>query len=277
MAALEKWHDPAGLLIFVVSFACLWAAAVWLRTKPAGASSSGVVLPSASHLLAAPFLPRTFMISAGCWCLCALVLKEAWYRAHEIRNTGDFHWSVVLPESNATFEKIDMAPRTLHLLAFDSGATGKWQEEDGSQWTLYFFRWQPRSIGTVLKSRIHRPDDCLPAAGLEQVSDAGIKYFSAGNLELPFRRYIYKEDGKPLFVFFCQWEDGSEKQRGLQGSKQADRLRSVLVGRRVVGNQSLELLLAGYASRDDAEGAVARQLPAMVKLENGPPTLPSNL
>lgn len=210
------------------------------------------------------------MVAVGCWSLCVLVLNEMWYRSHELKNTGDFHWSVALPESNPTFRKIDMAPRTLHLLKFDVGATGTWQQGDGSQWTLYFFRWLPRSIGSVIQSRIHRPDECLPAAGLEQVSDAGIKYFAVGKLKLPFRRYAYLEDGKPLFVFFCQWEDGSEKQLGLQGSNQTDRLRSVLVGRKVVGNQSLELLVAGYAKLEEADQALAQYLPAIIRLDDQP-------
>jgi exosortase len=267
MAALEKWHDPAGLLIFIVSFACLWAIAVWLRAKAALVPPPGDPQPSTCAPQPAAHLPRALLIAVGCWAIVSLVATEVWYRSHEIKNMGDFHWSVVLPENDPTFQKIDMAPRTLHLLAFDFGATGQWRQEDGSQWTLYFFRWLPRSIGSVIMSRIHRPDVCLPASGLDQVSDSGIKYFAAGGLKLPFRRYAYEEDGKPLFVFFCQWEDGSEKQMGLQGSKQTDRLRSVLVGRRIVGNQSLELLVAGYATLEEADRAIAQRLPAMIHVD----------
>jgi hypothetical protein len=32
-ATVEKWHDPAGLSIFLVSFACLWLLAWRLRKK----------------------------------------------------------------------------------------------------------------------------------------------------------------------------------------------------------------------------------------------------
>src|ERR1043166_4425765 len=31
IAAINKWHDPAGLTIFFISFACLWLLALWLR------------------------------------------------------------------------------------------------------------------------------------------------------------------------------------------------------------------------------------------------------
>ena len=277
IAALEKWHDPAGLLILAVSFVCLWAITAWLLAKSATTSPIGnsqpLVAPkpgeggSTINSQPAPCMPRSFMLAVGCWALLCLVATEVWYRSHEIKNTGVFHWSVVLPEGNPTFQKVEMAPRSVQLLAFDVGATGKWQQDDGSQWTLYFFRWLPRSISSVIMSRIHRPDRCLPAAGLDQVSDSGIKYFAAGNLKLPFRRYAYEEGGKPLFVFFCQWEDGSEKQMGMQGSKQTDRLRSVLVGRRVVGNQSLELLVAGYATLEEADRALAQRLPGMIQFD----------
>ncbi len=270
LAALEKWHDPAGLMIFVVSFACLWTVAVWLCEKPAPSGVPQDSQPSTLNPQPAPSLPRAFMIAVGCWAILCLVATDAWYRSHEIKNAGNFHWSAALPENNPTFQKIDMPSRSLHLLKFDVGATGKWRQEDGSQWTLYFFRWQPRSIRSVINSRIHRPDLCLPAAGLDEVSDAGIKYFAAGNFKLPFRRYAFEESGKPLFVFFCQWEDGSEKQLGLQGSNQTDRLRSVWVGRRVVGNQSLELLVAGYATLEDADRALAQRLPALIKQDGGP-------
>jgi hypothetical protein len=52
-------------------------------------------------------------------------------------------------------------------------------------------------------------------------------------------------------------------------SNQTDRLRSVLVGRRIVGNQSLELMVTGYASLDEADRAFAQRLPEMIHLEDG--------
>src|SRR2546423_10427213 len=35
IAALEKWHDPAGMMIFLVSFGCLWAITVRLKARTA--------------------------------------------------------------------------------------------------------------------------------------------------------------------------------------------------------------------------------------------------
>jgi exosortase len=273
LQALEKWHDPAGVSIAVTCFFGLWAIAILIRKwtaslSPPYSGPTSVVAHPASSLGA---MPQTYLVAVGCWALCSLALTEVWYRSHEIKNPGEFHWMASLPTNNPTFHQIELAPRSVQLLKHDLATTGKWQEPDGSQWTGYFLRWFPRSINSVIMSRIHRPDRCLTAAGMRQVADAGIKYFAAGNLELPFRRYVFEAEGRVFHVFFCQWEDGSEKQMGLMDSNQTDRLRSVLVGRRRVGNQSLELMVSGYATLEEADRALALRLPQLVQPEGRPP------
>ena len=262
--ALEKWHDPAGMMIFLISFACLWAIGALLRKKGERPSPASISQPST--LNSQPFL-RRYLIGVGCWALCVVGLTEVWYRSHESKTSGTFHWSVALPESNPAFQKIEMAPRSLKLLAFDLGSTGRWHEENGSEWTLYFFRWNPRSVQSVIHSRLHRPDVCLPAAGLRQVSESKLKFFDAGELKLPFRRYVYESPGNTLYVFFCQWEDGAEKQSGMQASKGADRFQSVLTGRRLLGQQTLEIILTGCENIDQAEAQVRSRLPSLIRAD----------
>ena len=272
LAILAKWHDPAGFSIAIACFFALWFIAVLLKSR--GSVVNGPAVPgyppsAPSHIADLPSfpprMPRAFLVAVGCWFLCVLGLTQAWYRSHEIQDTGVFHWSVALPEANPTFQKIEMAHRTLKLLAFDSGVTGRWQEQNGAEWNVYFFRWRPHSVESVIHSRIHRPDVCLPAAGLRQISDAGTADFDAGNLKLPFRRYTYESEGQTLYVFFCQWEDGAEKQPGLGSSQKTDRLQSVLTGRRFLGQQTLEIILTGCDSLEQAEAAVRERLPELIR------------
>jgi len=292
LASLSKWHDPAGFSIAVACFLCLWLAAVLFKSRwsvvsdpvvpgsplsphemaeqPISPGPLPILQPSTFSLQ--PSFPRRYLLAVGCWAVLCIGATEVWYRSHEIKHPGVFHWSVNLPKNNPTFQEVELPPRTVQLLGHDEGATGRWQESDGSQWTAYFLRWLPRSIHSVIMSRIHRPDRCLPAAGMGQVADAGIKYFAVGNLKLPFRRYTYEADGKAIHVFFCQWEDGSEKQMGLLGSNESDRLHSVLVGRRKVGNQSLELMVIGYATLEEADRALAEHLPQLIRMEGRPLT-----
>jgi len=308
ISAVDKWHDPAGFTIAIACFGVLWLLAVLIQkrwsapdsqlstfnSQPPEGPPPSVLGPMDSGLRTQDSGPGTpdskfqlsgFSISAfprwrryaavvGLWSLLCIVATEVWYRSHDIKDLGVFHWSVAMPETKPGFEKIELPPRSLKMLAFDLGATGKWPESDGTEWTLYFFRWNPDTVQSVIQSRVHRPDVCLPAAGLRQVSESKMAVFEAGGLKLPFRSYIYEAEGRTLHVFFCQWEDGAENQSGLQDSKQAGRLQSVLTGRRLVGQQTLELILTGYDSLEKAELAVRRRLPELIRCEAAPASPP---
>ena len=167
-----------------------------------------------------------------------------------------------------------MPPRSLKLLAFDEGASGKWAQ-DGVEWSAHFFRWKPSSVQSVIHSRLHRPEICLPASGLRQLGDSELVTFDVAPLKIPFRKYTFGAEGRSMYVFFCQWEDGAEQQTGMQASKQADRLQSVLSGRRMVGQQTLEIILGGCDSLDKAEQAVRSRLPDLIKLDAAVSRTPS--
>ena len=142
----------------------------------------------------------------------------------------------------------------------------------------YFFRWNPKSVSSIFLARQHRPDECLPASGLRQISDAGLGQFEAAGLKLPFREYTYELNATLVHVFFCQWEDGTEQHTGEWGSIKADRVRAAMVGRRHLGQQSLEFILSGYASLADAEQALRKRLPDLIQVtKNSDPAVPPAL
>jgi exosortase len=272
LAILEKWHDPAGFTIAVACFFALWLLAVLIKRKwstsvpallPREMASSPISPGPLPNLQ--PSFPRTFLLAVGCWAILCLLATEVWYRSHAVKNAGVFHWTVALPESKPGFEKIELAPRTLHLLAFDAGGTSQWKEDDGSEFSLSFFRWNPRSIHSVIYSRIHRPEVCLPASGYKQLTESELVFLDAGQFKLPFRKYTYASEGQILYVFFCQWEDGTETQTGMGASGQTERLRAVWVGRRLVGQQTLEIIITGSPSLAEAEALVRRRLPELIR------------
>jgi hypothetical protein len=212
-----------------------------------------------------PRTPRAFLVAVGCWTILCIGATEVWYRSHTVKDAGVFHWTVALPGNKPGFQKIELPPRTLHLLAFDAGSTSQWNEDDGSEFSLSFFRWNPRSIHSVIQSRIHRPEDCLPASGYKQLAESELVFFDAGRFKLPFRKYTYASEGQILYVFFCQWEDGAETQTGMGASGQTERLRTVWVGRRLVGQQTLEIIITGSPSLAEAEALVRRRLPELIR------------
>jgi hypothetical protein len=117
-----------------------------------------------------------------------------------------------------------------------------------------------------MAARDHRPEICLPSTGFKVKADSGIHFLPAHGLELPFRSYVFEDAGRVLYVFFCLWEDGADKQHGLGRSKYLDRLDSVLAGRRRLGQQTLEIIVSGYTGMPEAEEAVRQRLPTLVQL-----------
>lgn len=268
LSAIDKWHDPAGMTITVLCFFFLWGLAVFLRRWTAAETPTSemdsISAPSASGYRAfGPSAPR-FLALVGAWAILCIAATEVWYRSHSNPNAGQFYWSAALPENDPTFENIEMAPRTLKLLKFDDGASGKWQAE-GAEWQAFFFRWKPRSIESVINSRTHRPEVCLTAAGLRQESVSEPVAIEAQGFEIPFRKYVFSSTSQTFHVFFAQWEDGNKDQAGMQASNQQGRLHSVLGRRRLVGQQTLEIIVSGYPSLADAEMAVRNRLSSLIK------------
>jgi exosortase len=260
LGTLTQSHDSTGITITVACLLALWLVAWEMRRR----------WPSAGALIEHQVdiqLPRRFLLAVGCYGVGLIVITELWYRSHETKSFGGFHWTAVLPTNNPSFKPVELTPRVVKLMGHDVGSAGSWTESDGSEWSAYFFRWNPRSISSVMLSRAHRPDVCLPASGMNKVADAGLAYLGAGSLKLPFRQYTYEADGQPFHVFFCQWEDGDVRQAGMGASKRGDRLQSVLTGRRLLGQQTLEVVIAGHDTIDEAAEAMRRYLPSLIRAE----------
>ena len=154
----------------------------------------------------------------------------------------------------------------------DSSITGTWKENDGSEWTVFFLRWNAKSMPSVMRARTHRPEVCLPMAGFREISISTLEYFQAGAFKLPFRKYIYEANGKILYVFFCLWQDGDDQQQGKLAKAArdhlgiADRLDWARRGRRRLGQQTTEIVLSGYTSLQEAEKEVRRRLPQLIRV-----------
>jgi len=266
---LEKWHDPAGFSIFLVSFGLLWAGALWLKRRrdslPPGTCPPPRVR-SSSAVISHPAM-RRYLLIIGCWSLCVIGVNELWYRAHEFKSVESARWWVNFPTHLATFSNVEVPMGTRKLLKYDQGAAGLWQNPEGAKWQAFCFRWQPGNPTARMSALGHRPEYCLSGSGHELKSDLGTKLISAGSLDLPFRAYIFNDSPRTLYVFFCLWEDAAEKQVGFGRSKYLDRLRSVVAGRRGLGQQTLEIVVSGCTDMAAAEKAVRQQLPELIQME----------
>ncbi len=175
--AVPKWHDRAGIIELGICFFALWGC-VHLMCR--NSSKLPKLLPASSGIdrVPRPF-PRKMAISLGAWLALTIIGTETWYRAHE--NGELLQWSFQMPDSKPKFQTLSI-PDVLG----DEQRAASWTENDGSRWTALFFKWAAGPPRSRILARLHRPENCLPAAGYKLQNDRGIINVRAKDLMIPF-------------------------------------------------------------------------------------------
>jgi exosortase len=253
--AISKWHDPAGFIILSICFFVLWGLAHFISGTPARLE------PSKAFALR-PF-PRGLIIALGAWLLITVLGAEIWYRTHETGQT--LRWSFELPTAKDHFSDVQI-PDDLGL--GDTRRAASWTESDGSYWTAFFFKWDAGPPSSRILARMHRPENCLPKAGYKLQGERDIT-INAKDLIIPFRALDFDHDGRRVYVFFCLWQDhlkpGEELRIRDHWDDRLVGLESVLLGERNLGQQTLEIVISGYATSQEAEGALRRQMENLIR------------
>ncbi len=257
MPAVDRYHDGAGLAVLIFSLSSTLLIAFLLRPKERLDPVSGQV----SVQWGIPFRLSAALLL---WWGVEELAVEAWYRGHETKWEG-WSWSVQWPEQSAAFRKLEIPKRSLHLLMCDEANAATWREPDGHKWAGYALRWNPGNPAAEV-AKVHRPDVCLNAEGAIMERDLGVKLCPVGGTDIPFHAYVFRMDEKPLYVFFCLYEEvplgeGGGSSPTFEGADMVERARK---GRRHIGLQSLELALAGYPSDQSAREAFDARLGEMM-------------
>jgi exosortase len=254
-----------------------------------------------------------YLAAALCWLLFVEIGIAAWYRAHETNLVSGIRWTVQWPEQASKFRKLNIDPEIRSVLRFDEGQCAAWMltppptsessppaKTSGTQVNrlppnavacyLYVFRWNP-GRNSALLANLHRPDVCLPASGWTQVADDGVRnYQVTGAFELPFRHFEFQRaigNSAPqtAHAFYCLSEDraaessvpGPTSLPGMTGSPsewtRAERLRTVLEGRRHLGQQVIEAIFVSNESFSSADAEsylrdLVREVVLLRHLEN---------
>jgi exosortase len=255
--AIHGWHDPAGLSILLVCLFGLWLLSLAMRRyAPPQIEATCFENRSARRF------PRRLLVSLAVWLVLVEGAVQVWYHAHQ-SPMAKVRWNVRWPSAESGYKSVAIAPEAENLLRYNEGGGASWNESDGRQWMMYFFRWLPGRTAALFV-KVHRPDICLPASGLTLIGDNGIRFVTVNGVNLPIRSYRFDDHGVPLHVFYCYWDARSSYGNGT-GANEEDwsargRVRAALRGQREVGAQMLEVVVWGYDDGAKAELALERQL-----------------
>jgi exosortase len=263
LAEMNRWHDPTGVGILVACFTGLWLVALRLKRHSPPARSH-----SAEDSVAV-ILPKWIAIGLPLWVIAVEGGNAAWFGLREQADPNLTNWRVIWPIEKPGLREVEITPAVAAQLQTDEGRSMSWVGPDSTAWQMFSFRWGPahnlKDRVRVQLARGHRPDICLPASGLTQVADYGIKEFDVAGFRMPFHSMLYEDRGIPLHVYFCIWEDGPEGTMSNLRENSANRLRAALDGSRSIKLRTLELAVWGYSNDNEADAALQRQLQESVE------------
>jgi len=299
ISEVNRWHDLAGYTIVALVSLGTFGLSYLLGKSEIRSQVPRLAIGNQSQLGSdQSAVPRFYFFAAFCWIIAVEAGAQLWYRAHENNLVASIQWDVQWPENAPNFQQLKIDDEIRRQLRFDEGHAASWtwpgaissetsQSSNSRPITcvLYFFRWNP-GRNSALLANLHRPDVCLPAVGWTQVADTGVRnYPVAGSLALPFRHFEFRNGipGTPTqqiaHAFYCLWEDRATS-RSAAGSKlpqmsgsrsswtRAERLRTVIEGRRHLGQQVMEFVALTREPSDEGEidARFAQALPKLIKV-----------
>jgi exosortase len=262
-SAIENWHDPAGLTILLICLFGLWFVSLFMRHGP----QRGFVQSSADLTNEPHSSPVFWWIGIlALWLVIIECVVQIWYGLHQF--DPKFRWSVSWPATEAEYKSVSIAPQAAGMLQYSDGGGASWQSKDGHRWLMYFFHWLPGRTAALFV-KIHRPEKCLPAAGLTMIRDNGIGLITVNGVNLPVRSYVFDDAGARLHVYYCYW-DARSSYESVVAAEEEDwsprgRVRAALRGRREVGAQMIELAVWGYEDESAALEGLRRELTDIVR------------
>lgn len=257
----DKWHDTVGNVAMVLCLAALWGLSEWFRPKKAAAETlNKTVVTRAPYPL--------WLVVGGCvWLGVTEAVTNYWYTSHEKRLPPPIQWHVAWPEKAQGFRLGEFSQRTLALLKYNRGETADWVADAGYPFQMYYLDWNPGRVSKFLSSS-HYPTVCMPATGLQLVSEMGVWDCKLGDLQIPFMTYTFDERGRDVYVFHAIIEDRPLKAGEHFSYRQVtstERLMSVLHGERNLGQHVIGIALRGAFSPSDAREIVARVLKDVIR------------
>jgi exosortase len=266
----EKWHDTIGNAVMFLCLVSLWIAAEIFQRIGGAPQVRQSGRPPGPVL--APF-PIWLAIGGIAWLCLSEGATAAWYGYHERDMRPAVAWGIQWPVHSDSYHEVVLPERTKALLKVNDGQSATWRSDDGSLWQMYFLKWNPGRVSKFLSSS-HYPTVCLPASGLKLVAETGTFTCQVGGLTIPFRTYLFDNQGHEVHVFHAIIEDvaGAEGTPLYRQANTAERIRSCLRGERNLGQRVLGIAITAPLSADEARQALVGTLNRIIKTADTPPT-----
>ena len=273
LRAVTAWHDRAGILVLLITFGTVFGCAfLWKsseRTLPTQGATTRIKPAEGGEDRRSGW----YLISVAILLLSSLVITESWFISHEQGDRGKWGWSLHRRDGMAGMSGVTLSPSTLRLLFYPAGFSEKWITPEGKRGQVFFFEW-PAGRTAVQAVTMHNPEVCLSNIGMHLRSTLEPLICDLGAGKIPFKSWIFEENGRSVYVYQALLEQGAEAERvpELPEDSTSGRLKSLLTGHRNLGQRMVEVALWDCADENSARKELIRYLQ---EASGGPVMIPN--
>lgn len=253
LSAVATWHDPAGLMVLVLTFGSIFGVAyVWRRTAP----------PLSQHSRTSSNIPYNRLMLLPMMVLgIAMVGTECWFRFHESNVSAAWRWSLYPRHEIPGVTRVEVPQKTLKMLFYPEGFSEKWVAGHGEGGQVFYFRWAPGRTSQQAVS-MHNPEVCLASIGMKMKASLPPYSFTSNGITVPFRSWLFEQNGNPVYVFHAMLQEGAVNDLGstLVDDSPSARVRATLQGRRNRGQRMVEVAFWNLSNDSSARQALDRYL-----------------
>ncbi|MGK0190414.1 MAG: exosortase/archaeosortase family protein [Verrucomicrobiales bacterium] len=280
--AFDRYHEVAGWCAQFAVVAAIWTVVNCLQPRgrtgrvPLATSRMDDARNSTATILPDKVLPA-FTLAIVLWIAMIKLATEWWFQGNEASVSGTaLQWSIA---SDADLKDQQIIPGNLEKettlsLRADEARVLTWFNAARLPRKFYFLRWSPERTSKygVL---VHSPETCLTAVGMKLAKPAMPVEFEIDSVgdgfHLPFTVSEFIQNGRPVSVFYCIWDDRTGPVRSEKDNPLAYRalLTAAWRGERQTGQRVVEIAIWGEEgnekSRESAERELKVILPTIIR------------
>ena len=261
LASVESWHDPAGLMILLLTVgAVISSALIWKNTVNARKLA---IAPSRVYSPYNPF-GRFWELSLLLLLMASFTGTEWWFFSHEtpviVSPLGE--WDLT-PRSGPGIASVGIAPRTRELLFNPQGFSEKWITPLGEHGQVFYFRWPAGRTAVQVVQFMHNPKACLSSIGMKLRQNLPPVTVMVHGTPVVFTAWLFESGGKPVRVYNSMMLEGLKDGDGtimVQDDSLQSRLRNLARGIRNRGQRLIEIALWNIHDEESARKALESYL-----------------
>jgi len=256
LAAVASWHDPAGILVLLLTLGSVCGAAYFWRRRKAAPPVEKSPLQHIEGLR--PWVFVLIQSVSALLLLISLLGTEFWFRAHETPVVTLREWGLSPRSGVPGVSPVAVSPKTSRMLFYPEGFSERWMKADGEQGQVFYFRW-PAGRTSVQAVSMHNPEVCLSSIGMHLVQQLAPLSFEGAGVKIPFKSWLFEQKGRLVYVYNTLLEDGKlEGSTDVLDDSLRGRLQNLFSGRRNQGQRMVEV--AFWNMPDEAAARAALSL-----------------